>query len=242
MYASLGTALWELLWIAGRGSTLLASRVRFSDRACESFAAAAALGRGTVVVTAHTGNWDLYACAAAERFGSLLVVTKRLSVGWIDRVWQSIRAGRRVDLVAEGNAARAVLRTLRKAGTVALIADQAPERFAATTEVRFLGAPARCDLAPAMLAARAHAPIALTLGHRLADGTHVLDVPLLLIPPPRATSAWIEQATREIQAAIETFVRAHPAQWLWLHRRWKRQIEAPRRAATVRPLPEEVAP
>ena len=47
---------------------------------------------------------------------------------------------------------------------------------------------------------------------------HVLDV---LVPPPRPTRAWVLEATRTATRALDGFVRQHPSQWLWLHRRWK---------------------
>lgn len=102
-----------------------------------------------------------------------------------------------------------------------MLVDQAPERSSACVPSRFLGEAANCDLVPAMLAARARVPLVLALGHRNADGTHEVDVPLVLEPPEKPSRAWIEQATLEFTEALEMFVREHPSQWLWLHRRWK---------------------
>jgi KDO2-lipid IV(A) lauroyltransferase len=91
-----------------------------------------------------------------------------------------------------------------------------------------LGEGANCDLGPAMLAARAKVPLVLALGHRNADGTHEVDVPVVFEPPPRASRAWVEEVTVRMADELEKFVRERPEQWLWLHRRWK---GAPRRAA-----------
>jgi KDO2-lipid IV(A) lauroyltransferase len=102
-----------------------------------------------------------------------------------------------------------------------VLIDQAPERSSAVVESSFLGEKARCDMMAALLSARTGRSLVLALGRRRPDGMYEVDVPLVLEPPPRATRDWAEQATRAANAELETFVRAHPAQWLWLHRRWK---------------------
>jgi hypothetical protein len=43
----------------------------------------------------------------------------------------------------------------------------------------------------------------------------------VIAPPRRAARAWIAEATASATRALEGFVRAHPSQWLWMHRRWK---------------------
>jgi len=215
MYASLGTALFEFLWMIGRRASPVFA-VRFTDRATVALAR-----RGVVIATAHTANWDLVACGAAQGHLPLTVITKRLSAEWLDRIWQSERAARGIELLdGAGVFGRAVDSIAQKRG-VAVLIDQAPERASAVVESPFLGEKARCDMMAALLSARTGANLVLALGCRQPDGMYVVDVPLVLEPPPRATRAWAEQATRELNAELEAFVRRNPSQWLWLHRRWK---------------------
>jgi Kdo2-lipid IVA lauroyltransferase/acyltransferase len=220
MYTSLGTGVFELLWLAGRPGDALDDRFTMTPAGGEALARAAARGRGVVVATAHTGNWDVSACGATRWIARALglrvtVVTKRLSWRALDRYWQHLRAERGVRLVDAPGAAAA-------GGVVALLVDQAPERASGVATLSFMGRPARHDLAPALLAARAKAPILVMLGRRGADGVHRLELcetiePEALRGGPRA----IEAATARIAGAVERFVRAQPEQWLWLHRRWK---------------------
>lgn len=230
MYRSLGRGLCELLWLAARPrvptpEVVLSADADAGDRAWLSAAS------GAVIATAHTGNWDLAACAVAEA-RPLTVVTKRLSVGLIDRVWQKLRDARGVRLVEAGRAARDLLRALRRGERVAMIVDQAPERMRATVCAPFLGRLARVDLAPALIAARARVPLIAVFARRRSDGNHVLEVAGVCVPPARPTRAWAEQAMRDVTGWLDAFVRAHPDQWLWLHRRWK---DAPRRVTRAEP-------
>ncbi|MCC6217523.1 MAG: lysophospholipid acyltransferase family protein [Polyangiaceae bacterium] len=175
---------------------------------------------GAVVATAHTAGWDVLACAAAERV-ELTVVSKRLSVRWLDALWQRLRHDRGVALAHPGAAAHAARAALARGGVVAMMIDQAPERRRGTVVQPFLGRAARIDLAPALLAARARVPLVVVFGRRGRDGVVTGELRGVLCPPARGGRAWAEAAMREATRALDRFVRERPEQWLWMHRRWK---------------------
>jgi KDO2-lipid IV(A) lauroyltransferase len=231
VYASLGTTVLELLWLAGRPPAALDERFAFAPGDAARLDALLAEGRGLVVATAHTGNWDLAACAAARWLagrGALHVVTKRLSWRALDRFWQRLRAERGVLLHDAAGAVEVVRAALAAGEVVALLVDQAPDPSRRGLVAPFLGADARHDLAPAVLAARARAPIAVVLARRAADGTHRLAVVDVIAPEELRGPRGPASATRRVAAAVERFVLDAPDQWLWLHRRWKPGAEAAR--------------
>lgn len=222
MYAALGRSAVEFLWLARRGAEV-ARHVAVDAASGPVWRAALARRRGVVIAASHTGNWDLAACAMA-RDVELLVVTKRLSVTSIDRFWQSTRARQGVTLCdAHGAMARA-REVLRRGGAVAMMIDQAPSSLRHAVRVEFLGQPALADRAAAALAAAAGAPLVVAAARRTGGAggaSHVLHVLQVIEPPRRAAKAWIAEATASATRALEAFVRAHPSQWLWMHRRWK---------------------
>lgn len=228
MYRSLGRGLCEL------GALALSPQRALAKMDLSAAERALSPGRAAVIATAHTGNWDLLACAAAARW-PLTVVTKRLSIGLFDRLWQGLRRGRGVSLVGVGGAARAATSALARGELVAMMIDQAPERSRGAVRVAFMGQPAWVDLAPALVAMRARVPLVVVFSHRNADGTHTADLGGVIEPPPRPERAWAEAAMRQATAWLEAHVRRHPAQWLWMHRRWKDAPSAasPRREAVV---------
>ncbi|MBV9947547.1 MAG: lysophospholipid acyltransferase family protein, partial [Myxococcales bacterium] len=212
-------------WISGRGGGA-AEHARIEAASAPGWAAAIAAGRGVVVAASHTGNWDLAACAIA-RHVDLLVVTRRLRVRGIDAFWQRTRAAQGVHLTGAEGAMRRARDVLRGGGAVAMMIDQVPLDLRRAIEAPFLGRTAWVDRAPAALAAAAGAPLVVAASRRDADGDQALTVLEVLEPPPRAPSAWIAQATRAANERLEAFVRAHPSEWLWLHRRWRRAGPAP---------------
>ncbi|HEY4016961.1 MAG TPA: lysophospholipid acyltransferase family protein [Polyangiaceae bacterium] len=218
MYRALGTSAWELLRVARRDDAV--DRAVFEPASEARWQGALAGGRGVVVAASHTGNWDLTACRVA-RETELLVVTKRLRARGVDRFWQETRAARGVrlsDALGAVGRARAVL---GRGGAVAMMIDQVPADTKHAVEAEFLGRRALVDRAPAVLAASRRVPLVVAASRRDADGRTVIVVLDVLEPPARASRRWARDATIAATSALEAFVRAHPSQWLWLHRRWR---------------------
>jgi KDO2-lipid IV(A) lauroyltransferase len=217
MYRALGTSALELLWLAGEKRDPSAL-VRFDATAREALGDARR--RGAVIAASHTGNWDLAACAVASR-APLLVVTKHLSVRFVDAFWQRARAGYGVSLAPAAGAFARGMRHVASGGAVAMMIDQVPMRRAHAVQAPFLGQTAWVDRAPAALAARSGAPLIVSAARRDDRGVqeiHALDV---IAPPARAGREWIDAATVRATAALERFVLQNPTEWLWMHRRWK---------------------
>ncbi len=224
MYRALGASVVEFLWMAARGRSALGV-VEVEPTSRERWELALSGRRGVVVAASHTGNWDLSACAIAREV-ELLVVTKRLSVRWLDRFWQSTRAGLGVRLTEAPGAVGQAREVLRRGGAVAMMIDQVPAPGRRAVLLSFLGQPAHADRAPAAVAAASGAPLVVAVGRRDRSGRHVLSVLEVLTPPARPGAAWIDDATRRATRELERFVLAHPDQWLWMHRRWKPMLAA----------------
>jgi KDO2-lipid IV(A) lauroyltransferase len=128
--------------------------------------------------------------------------------------------GRGVKVIERGTAAREAAARLARGEWVVAMLDQAPERRRGVTEVCFLGELATVDLAPALLAMRARRPMVVAFPCRTATG-HGVEVLGVLTPPRHPRSAWPREAMAQATRWLEVFVRRHPEQWLWMHRRWK---------------------
>lgn len=229
MYRSLGTGVFELVLLALRPSKhpCLQGLESALGQIGEALAARQEGSRAVhphavVLATAHTGNWDLAACALA-RSVELTVITKRLKVSWLDRLWQGMRQARGIQLVQTGSAASCARASLARGGWVAAMIDQAPERKRGTLSMSFLGEVVDVDLAPALVAQRARCPLVVAFPYRGSSG-HAVRLYGVLVPPRGAGRPWVEAAMRQATSWLEEFVRERPDQWLWMHRRWKRAI------------------
>ena len=189
-------------------------------------------GAGLVMVAGHFGASELMALAVARgRTSGALLRARADATRWsID----SLIARRRalgVGIVGHGGrGVREALTLLRRGECVCVIADQDAGRDGVF--VPFFGTPASTPPGPAEFALRAGTPILFGAMHRTAGGR------LRRRPRGAARSlpvgldhaAAVRELTGQHAAALERVVRAHPAQWLWTHRRWKtRRLPRPRR-------------
>ena len=213
MYVQLGHGLVELLSLVFPGTS--AAPVRLTPRAEAALRDLVASGGRAVIASAHTGSWDVLACAMASRV-RLSVLTKRLSVSLLDRLWHRVRSRRGIELLSGAGSIGSALAALSRGHAVGAMIDQAPTRG---VRHPFLGQDALHDSTAAVLAHRANCPLIVAFSWREAGG-HVLDVPLVLHPEGSART-FVPSATRRASTALEELVRARPEQWLWLHRRWK---------------------
>ena len=155
MYAALGTSVLEFVALA-RPKVMLQAALDEDSRA--KLDSAKALGRGIVFAASHTGNWEVAAYAIAREM-KLLVVVKRLSVGFVDRFTKATRDRRGLQLCEGRGAIVHALAQLAEGGAVAMMIDQVPDRKSHAYPVPFLGQEAFVDRAPAALAARTGSPL-----------------------------------------------------------------------------------
>jgi KDO2-lipid IV(A) lauroyltransferase len=240
MYASLGTGLLELLWLAGasaaRRRRVLREEVILDPALDLAFHDACA--RGPVVLAAsHTANWELVAYGAAHVLAArgvrLAVVAKPLAVTAFDAFCTELRTAAGLVLIAPAGALGRAREHLAAGGVVAVPIDQVPERARHGTRVTFLGVSALADRAPAALARAAGATLLVVGATR--DGrrqrVHLLEA--LTAPPKGVDRGWTVRATVRATEALDSFVCGAPATWMWLHRRWRAPLERQARAARL---------
>lgn len=175
-------------------------------------------GRGVVAVSAHLGNFELMGTFLAQKGYAVTVVAAPLYDPRLDALLRRNRVRGGLNVVSRDRAAAAVFRALKKGHVVGLLVDQ--DTRGAGITVPFFGLPARTPTGPAVLAGRAGAPIVPMAVHRLPDDTHLVTV-RPPIRPVGATPEDVEKTTSAYTAELERFIRRAPAQWVWMHDRWK---------------------
>jgi KDO2-lipid IV(A) lauroyltransferase len=218
MYRHLGHSAAEFLRLATWSADKIAARITLDG--FEQLRAAVRDGRGVVVVTAHFGNWDLLACLSAMLGIPLHVVTRELKGGRTNSAWMRARERRGVHLHPAAGSIGALLAALRRGEVVAFVVDQhMPGRLG--VGVPFFGRMASTIDAPAVLAARTGAPLLPAFLFREGFERHRLWVGPRIPPADGERRAATLETTARITKVVEDTIRAHPEQWIWMHRRWK---------------------
>lgn len=214
-----GTVLAEFLRLPRLDDEALLER--FEVTGLEHVHRARAGGRGLIVLTAHVGNWEWLAAAQAALDLDIAVVTRHAHQDGVDRYWQTVRTRRGIRFFDAYGSLHGMMRHLRDGGAVGMSIDQ-NEGGTSGARVPFFGREAGTVKAPALLSARLGAPVIMALSWRDAQGRHHAtfsdEIPLC---EGRDLADTVDRTTRRYNALLEDFIRDHPAQWTWVHRRWK---------------------
>jgi KDO2-lipid IV(A) lauroyltransferase len=187
---------------------------------------AMARGKGLVFVAGHVGNWELMA-QRVPRLGPWPAATiakatihPRVNV----LIEESRRAGGVETLWREDpSTARAMIRAFRRNQILGILIDQ--DTSVQSVFVPFFGRLASTPRAAADLAIRFGAPVVVGTsrrrGPRPGDGHEVTAVEIPYDPAPADPEAEAVRLTGACSAALEEAIRRNPAEWVWMHERWK---------------------
>lgn len=221
VYVHFAQVLLDLLWLQNRPREEFLRCVRFEGT--RHLQAVTAAGRGAVMVTAHTGNWEVHAIAHSVLFGPVGVVARALDNPALDERLCRLRRVGRNEVISKRRALPDILRLLRAGRLVAILIDQNVQARDGIF-VDFFGRPAATTTVAPALAVKTGC--ALVPCHTILEpgGLYrvVYDAPLQWTPSGRRQHD-IAALTQRLTHSIEAWVRERPEQWLWMHRRWKTQ-------------------
>ncbi len=184
-------------------------------------------GRGVVAAGAYLGNHQAGVTAAAHLLrGNVAAIVTPRQFATQYRWMRGMAVRRLAHFQSSAGAVRGSLRFLRQGRLLTMIAEH-PSRSRAAVRMPFLGAERAFHPTPALLARRAHCPIAVVACTRVEPMRFELRVIDWIEPPPggprrpagaAADSAhhWIDGATRRMMASLENAIRRTPGQYAWL--------------------------
>lgn len=177
--------------------------------------------RPRVMFAAHLANWELPALTG-HRWGlDTAVLYRPPNIRSVGDAVLKIRAGCMGTLVPSSFAAPMQLaRTLESGGSVGMLVDQHDQRG---VDVTFFGRTCKASPLAAQLARHLDCPVQGMRIVRRPDGNSFwgeITEPLVL-PRDAEGKLDIQGTMQAITSVIEGWVREHPEQWLWLHRRWR---------------------
>jgi KDO2-lipid IV(A) lauroyltransferase len=188
----------------------------------EHYLAARARGRGVLVVTGHMGAWELSSYYHSLMGYPMGMVARPLDNRRLDTFVNAIRCRHGNRILCKDDFARGLLRAMKNGETVGILMDTnmtPPQGIF----VDFFGVAACTASGLARIALKTGA--AVLPGFMLwepEEGRYVLHFGEE-IPVARSGDAErdIYTLTQAATAAIESWVRRYPDQWLWIHKRWK---------------------
>jgi KDO2-lipid IV(A) lauroyltransferase len=190
---------------------------------------------GAIALTAHFGNWELFAVAMGLSGIPLTIVHRER-----DPVLESMMRGWRergdTIVLPRGSAARATLKALGKHRVVAMPLDQDTPPGEGVF-VPFFGRLACTRDAPARIAMRTGVPVVPAFIFRVGESArHVVrfQPPIEMVSRESDPDGAVVENVTRMTRAIEAAVRQAPEQWTWNHRRWRTHIDCEARPYRTR--------
>lgn len=196
------------------------SRIEIPERTHELFAQLRLDGKPALIFACHLANWELPALAAVAHGLDAAVLYRRPNIPAADRIIHDIRSVKMGTLIpASHDAPLKLAQALQNGQHVAMLVDQ---YFTNGVEVDFFGRKTRANPMLARLLRQVDCPIHGVRIVRLPGHRFRAELSEEVTPVRDADGDIDVRGTMQaITSVIEGWVREHPEQWLWLHRRWR---------------------
>ncbi len=172
-----------------------------------------------IVALGHFGNFELYA-----RFGQFVPIFKcattyrALKQPALDRILLSLRERSDCRYFERRRDGAALKAAMNDTGLLlGLLADQSSKGV----RIPFLGHDCDTSTAPAVFALRYNCPLHTAICYRIALGKWRIEVGDEIPTRENGQARPIRDIMLDVNRAFEVAVRRDPANWFWVHRRWK---------------------
>ena len=190
----------------------------------ENFLAGRKKGRGVLILTGHIGAWELSSFAHALYGYPLHFMARPLDNQRIDDLVNSYRCASGNHPIFKNESARVMLKILKDAGTIGILADQntMPEE---AIFVDFFGKPASTTTGIARMAL--HTDASVVPGYAVWDENiqkyRLRFEPAMDLVRTGDVERDVLENTQRFTKVIEDIIRKYPYQWVWVHGRWSVQ-------------------
>jgi len=188
----------------------------------ENFERARLRGKGVLFLTGHMSAWELAPFAHALYGHPLHFLVRPITNRRVDSLVNGYRCLSGNRPIEKNRSARAILKVLGDGGTVGILSDHNTS-LEESIFVNFFGVPASTTTGLARIALRTDA--AVVPGFLSWDYERKIYrlgfEPAIELARSGNDEADVRENTARFTLAIEDYIRAHPDQWLWVHKRWK---------------------
>jgi len=217
-FRNLGRSFTEIVKIYyGIGSGIIDS---VKIEGVENLDNARAKGKGILFITGHCGNWELMATASAKLLPSS-GIARKIKNPYINKFIERVRQRYGTSVIYKKGALKAVMKVLKNNESVGILMDQAvlsDEGYV----IDFLGRGAWTTKMPALIARKTGAVVLPAFIHRTDKGHKITIYPEVELSAIADKEKAVIEDTKKFSGFIERYIKEHPSEWLWIHRRWKR--------------------
>ena len=221
-YRNLADLIFETLYGYGASAADMQRRVRIENP--ELIRQCTERGQSVVLLAAHFCNWEWLLLTAGTQLGLPIdAVYKPQRIAGFDRFLREGRSRFGGNPVAADNFLLEVMRRKGEVRAYALVADQTPLKQEEKHWSRFLNQDTAFFVGADKIARILKAPVLFVAMRREKKGFYTARLQLLATPPYDRIPDRDDEAEiiERYARALEAEIRRSPADWLWIHRKWK---------------------
>ena len=218
-FMNLGRSFIEVIKIYyGLGEKIIRS---VSVEGLEHFKTAQSRGKGILLLSGHCGNWELLAIAISLKISSVAGIARPINNPYVNKIVERVRRKYGNEVIYKKGALKTIIKKLKNNEYVGILMDQAviPEEGYV---LDFLGRGAWTTKTPAVIVRKTGAAVIAGFIHRTAAGHIITAYPEVELSGNNDKEEAVKEDTAKFSSYIENYIKEHPTEWLWIHRRWKR--------------------
>jgi lauroyl/myristoyl acyltransferase len=179
-----------------------------------------------IYATGHFGNFELFARLSAFIGGYQVAATYRgLRQPSLDLLLRSLRTVSGNIMYERRTETEALKKAMGEGGRLlVLFSDQSVRENG--MELPFFGRPCLTTRAPAIMAMRYKGALFVPICYRTSLGRWRIDVGAPIATHLDGSRRSVEDVTRDMNTALEVAIQKDPANWFWVHNRWKMRATA----------------
>ena len=180
---------------------------------------------GVIALSAHLSNWDLLAAYSIKRDIPLVTFGRKARNASFQEALNWLRERYSIDTIwrDDKSAVRKTMQALKQGKCVAALIDQ--DTRVGSEFVPFFQLPAKTPVGVIKIAKKCDSAIFTAFICRTAPAR--FEIHFSEIDPNQS----VEEILAEYNRKLEAFIKEHPAQWVWFHKRWKSRPEGDLRTA-----------
>lgn len=219
VYIQLGKNLFDSIYLAKLSKSDF-DRIVLHD-SLDSFTQAYNKGNGVIVITAHTGCFEMLLHFFAIHGFKSFAIGRKMFDPRLEKLVRQKRSGINIDYMDKSENTRKVIRFLKEGKAFGVLIDQ--DTNVEGIFAPFLGHSAYTPSGPVKIAMKTDIPVFVATTLRRKDNNHYVYIKKLdLTDSGNFENDLFENVQKANDIICET-IKKCPDQWVWMHRRWRRK-------------------
>jgi KDO2-lipid IV(A) lauroyltransferase len=242
VFKNLGNLLFEIGWMIRLKPKQFGHY--FEVNGWQNYHYAMKNGKGTLVLTAHMGNWESLPVISALSSHPVNIVYRPIDSAVLNRFFEISRSRFGARMIPAKRSKRAmskIVKRLYNGECVAMLMDQSVN-YKKGVIVDFFERAIPTNNGMALIARKTRSPVVPLFCARTEKGFLLEFGGQIPFTETGDKVKDIEINTQAYNDAIESFIRRFPAQWFWVHRRWKRAPYCPWPRLIEKPVKSDTVP